>query len=139
LKITSTIMIPSLAVFLLSLSLASASPVLVPRVAGDTQNDLTNGSGCKAMTVIFARGTTETGNVGTLTGPPFFAALDKAMGAGQVAVQGVEYPADIPGFLAGGDKTGSAKMASLVTQALADCPDTKVVMSGYSQGGEFSG
>jgi cutinase len=130
-----TIMIPPLAVFFLSLSLVSANPIAVPRAAGDTRNDLASGSGCKAMTVIFARGTTETGNVGTLTGPPFFAALDKAMGAGQVAVQGVEYPADIPGFLAGGDKKGSAMMASLVTQTLADCPDTKIVMSGYSQGG----
>jgi cutinase len=126
-----------LTLLVLSLSLVSASPVAVPRAAGDTRNDLTNGSGCKAMTVIFARGTTETGNVGTLTGPPFFTALDSAMGAGQVAVQGVEYPADIPGFLAGGDKAGSAKMAQMVTQTLAKCPDTKIVMSGYSQGGKL--
>jgi cutinase len=75
--------------------------------AQDTENDLTNGSPCKAMTVIFARGTTETGNVGTLTGPPFFSALKDAAGAANVAVQGVDYPASIPGFLAGGDATGS--------------------------------
>ncbi|KAH8671961.1 carbohydrate esterase family 5 protein [Tricladium varicosporioides] len=118
--------------------LTAASPVQIEkRAAGDTQNDLTNGSGCKAMTVIFARGTTETGNVGTLTGPPFFAAMDSAMGAANVAVQGVEYPADIPGFLAGGDKTGSATMAKLVQQAMTQCPNTKVVMSGYSQGGQL--
>lgn len=83
------------------------------------------------MTVTFARGTTETGNVGTLAGPPFSQALDAAVGASNVAVQGVDYPADIPGFLAGGDAGGSAKMASLVAQAMSQCPNTKVVMAGY--------
>jgi cutinase len=62
------------------------------------------------MTVIFARGTTETGNVGTLTGPPFFQALAREVGAGNLAVQGVDYPADVPGFLAGGDAGGSKTM-----------------------------
>ncbi|PQE31035.1 hypothetical protein CJF32_00006062 [Rutstroemia sp. NJR-2017a WRK4] len=92
---------------------------------------------CTAMTVIFARGTTEPGTLGTLTGPPFIAALSAAVGADQMSVQGVPYPADIPGFLAGGDKAGSAMMASMITQTLASCPDTKIVMSGYSQGGQL--
>lgn len=83
------------------------------------------------MTVIFARGTTETGNVGTLAGPPFFNALEASVGAGNVAVQGVDYPADIPGFLAGGDAGGSKTMASLVQQAMTQCPSTKIVMAGY--------
>ena len=99
-----------------------------------TQNGLTDGEGCKAMTVIFARGTTETGNVGTLTGPPFFTALAQVVGTLNLAVQGVDYPADIPGFLAGGDATGSTTMAQLVTQAMTQCPNTKVVMSGYRYG-----
>jgi len=86
------------------------------------------------MTVIFARGTTETGNVGTLTGPPFFTALAQVVGASNLAVQGVDYPADIPGFLAGGDATGSTTMAQLVTQAMTQCPNTKVVISGYRYG-----
>jgi cutinase len=86
------------------------------------------------MTVIFARGTTETGNVDTLTGPPFFTALAQFVGASNLAVQGVDYPADIPGFLAGGDATGSMTMAQLVTQAMMQCPNTKVVISGYRYG-----
>lgn len=77
------------------------------------------------------------GNVGTLTGPPFFDAMDTVMGPGMVAVQGVEYAADIPGFLAGGDAAGSATMAKLVGDAITKCPDTKVVMSGYSQGAQL--
>jgi hypothetical protein len=62
------------------------------------------------MTVIFARGTTEPGNVGLLAGPPFFDALSTMVGEGQVAVQGVDYPASIEGFLEGGDKAGSQEM-----------------------------
>ena len=86
------------------------------QLGGDTQNQLTDGTGCRAVTVLFARGTTETGNVGTLTGPPFFQALSSSVGANNLAVQGVDYPADIPGFLAGGDAQGSKLMASLVNQ-----------------------
>lgn len=87
---------------------AVASP-LEPRqnLAGTTQNGL--GGACKGMTVIFARGTTEAGNVGSVAGPPFFQALSKMVN-GDMAVQGVDYPADIPGFLAGGDANGSKKM-----------------------------
>lgn len=53
------------------------------------------------------------------------------MGPGMLAVQGVEYAADIPGFLAGGDAAGSMSMAKLVSDTLAKCPETKLVMSGY--------
>lgn len=65
---------------------------------------------CAPMMVVFARGTTETGTLGTVAGPPLVSALGKAVGASNVAVQGVPYPADIPGFLAGGDANGSKMM-----------------------------
>lgn len=125
---------------LLSVPLVLAAPVIIAipegglniRQSSDTRNDLTDGSVCKAVTVIFARGTTESGNVGAFTGPPFFSALATAIGTDNLAVQGVDYPADIAGFLAGGDAAGSKKMAELVSQAITQCPDTKVVMSGYS-------
>lgn len=54
-----------------------------------TQNDLVNGV-CKPVTILFARGTTEPGNMGNLTGPPFVQAVGQAMGADNVAVQGVD-------------------------------------------------
>lgn len=112
-----------------------ASPIALDRrqlATSDTENDLTDGSACKAVTVIFARGTTESGNVGSIAGPPFFSALATDIGSENLAVQGVEYPADVPGFLAGGDADGSKKLAALAAQALTQCPDTKVVLSGYS-------
>jgi hypothetical protein len=65
---------------------------------------------CAAMSVIFARGTTEPGNVGVLTGPEFFTALEATVGAQNVAVQGVDYSASIDGFLEGGDPAGSQTM-----------------------------
>lgn len=101
------------------------------RALGDmTQNDVKDGV-CKPVTVLFARGTTEQGNMGTLAGPPFVQAVGQSVGADSVAVQGVDYPADIPGFLAGGDKGGSALMAQMVGQVMKACPTTSLVMAGY--------
>ncbi|KAK2629384.1 hypothetical protein QTJ16_000204 [Diplocarpon rosae] len=127
--------VSSLILFALPLSLAA--PVPAAGGAADFGSSTQNaGSACKGMTLIFARGTTEGGNMGKVVGPPFAQALGKAMG-GDLAVQGVEYPADIKGFLADGDAAGSQKMAALVTQMMTACPETKVVMAGYSQGGQL--
>jgi len=123
-----------------ALPLLAASPIAVPilpRQGSDTRNDLTNGTPCKALTILFARGTGETGNVGALTGPPFFSAVAAKIGTSNVAVQGIDYPADIPGFLEGGDPRGSALMAQLVGTVQKKCPATKLVLSGYSQGGQL--
>ncbi|KAK6225479.1 cutinase [Colletotrichum tabaci] len=128
------------AALLLALSgVASASPLAVvrPRQADFSGNQQDGLSGeCKSTIVIFARGTTEGGNVGTIAGPPFFQALASQVG-GNLAVQGVEYPADIPGFLAGGDASGSQMMATLTEKAITSCPGSSVIMSGYSQGGQL--
>lgn len=118
--------------------LASPTPITAraSNLASTTQNDLQgdNNNNCAENIVIFARGTTELGNVGSLTGPPFFQALAQQVGADNLAIQGVDYAADIPGFLAGGDAAGSQLMAQLVQQTVEQCPQSKVIMSGYSQG-----
>jgi hypothetical protein len=62
------------------------------------------------LTVIFARGTLEPGNVGTFAGPPFFQALATRAGVGNMSVQGVDYPAVSEGFFSGGDPGGSQTM-----------------------------
>lgn len=97
----------------LPLSIPSAISNLLPGASGgdftgDTQNGLSGA--CKPMTIIFARGSGETGNVGTATGPPFFQAVAKLVGAANLAVQGVEYGAAFLSVLSGGDAAGSAKM-----------------------------
>lgn len=59
-----------------------------------TENGVTNGGCCAELTVVFARGTSESGNVGTVSGPPMFKSLRSKLGADKVTVQGVDYPAD---------------------------------------------
>lgn len=74
-----------------------------------TYNQL--GQPCTEYTVIFARGTTEPGNVGIVAGPPFFNALDSIVGSSSVTIQGVNnYAASVEGYLEGGDPTGSKEM-----------------------------
>ncbi|GKT88748.1 LOW QUALITY PROTEIN: carbohydrate esterase family 5 protein [Colletotrichum tofieldiae] len=110
-----------------------------PSYNGDTFNQLTDGTPCRKVTLIWARGTTQSGNVGEAgsEGPTFFNALASRVGASNLAVQGVTYPANIFGFLAGGDAAGSTTMANLVARAVTQCPSTKIVLSGYSQGGQL--
>ncbi|KAK9799895.1 putative Cutinase [Seiridium cardinale] len=102
------------------------------------ENDLLSGK-CGDVVIVYARGTTEPGNVGSLTGPPFFTAVRNRLSANgkTLAVQGVDdYEADVTGFLEGGDAKGSQRMSVLVTQAFKQCPSSKIVMSGYSQGSQ---
>jgi hypothetical protein len=76
------------------------------------ENDLISGE-CGDVVIIYARGTTEPGNAGSLVGPPFFTAVrDRLSAKGKtLAVQGVEdYKADVTGFLEGGDAKGSQRM-----------------------------
>jgi len=51
-----------------------------------------------------------------------------------VALQGVNYAADIAGDIDLGAE-GGPDMASLAEQAIKQCPTTKLALSGYSQGG----
>lgn len=84
----------------------------------DESNQLTDGTACRAVTVIYARGTWEDGNVGTTTevGLETFNNLAQIIGEDNLALQGVDYPATAVGFEAGGDATGSQLMANLTAQ-----------------------
>jgi cutinase len=107
---------------------------------GDTFNQLTDGTACRPVTVLFARGTTSPGNVGEAgsEGPAFFNALASALGgASRLAIQGVNYSASVLGFLAGGDAAGGTTLFNLINQAATQCPNTKIVVSGYSQGAQL--
>ena len=56
-------------------------------------------SGCADVTLVFARGTCDPGNVGALVGPPFIDALGSALGGRSLSVQGVGYAASVDGYL----------------------------------------
>ena len=94
------------------------TPALSKRqYSSSTYNQLTDGTPCRAVTVIFARGTTQEGNVGTpdSEGPTFFNAIASRLGGtSKLAIQGVTYPANIIGFLAGGDAAGATTMFNLI-------------------------
>jgi len=117
-----------------------ASPIMEKRAnatttgytTGDTASDVDDGV-CAPLTVIFARGTFEAGNIGTIIGPPLFKALSSSLDK-NVALQGVTYDASVAGDVELG-AVGGPKLAAIAEQALSQCPDTKLALSGYSQGG----
>nr|OQO24282.1 hypothetical protein B0A51_07984 [Rachicladosporium sp. CCFEE 5018] len=100
---------------------------------GNTANDVVNKI-CAPVTLIFARGSTESGNMGSSVGPALAKALISQLGASGVAIQGVDYEATIASNANMGSGGGPV-MASLAKQALSQCPNTKIAISGYSQGG----
>lgn len=78
--------------------------------------------------------------MGTTVGPAFSKALSSKFGASNVASEGVKYPADISGAFSGGTNPsgspGATKMTQMAKAVLQRCPNTKIVLSGYSQGAE---
>lgn len=104
-----------------------------------TSNDVTDGGACKKVTLLFARGTTEPGNMGSTVGPALASALKKQYN-NDVAIQGIDYPADFAGTATGSitpaQAQGAVQMNKLANQLFTSCPDTKIVLSGYSQGAQ---
>lgn len=105
----------------MALTLPSA-PVVVPSAAA---------AGCPDVEVIFARGTAEPPGVGGV-GQKFVDALRSQVGGRSVGVYAVNYPAgeDWPPSASAGAGDANAHVQSMV----ANCPETKLVLGGYSQG-----
>lgn len=118
--------------YLSLLALLSVATAQIRSTASDVENGV-----CKPVTLIFARGTTEPGNLGTVVGPPLANALISLLGAEQVAVQGANYPADVAGAISGATNPkgaqGAQNMAQFAQQLATSCPSSKVVLAGYSQ------
>ncbi|KAK7053528.1 cutinase [Favolaschia claudopus] len=116
---------------------AFPAPELTAAAAADSTENQLSGP-CRAVTFIFARGTGEDGNVGARIGPPLIADLRAALGTNNLAAQGVDYSASVLGYLEGGDPTGTKTMATLINTAATQCPSTKIVIGGYSQGAQLT-
>lgn len=87
--------------------------------SSSSYNQLTDGTACRPISVIYARGTGQQGNVGDsqAVGPLFFNQIaSRVGGTSQLAIQGVTYSASIAGFLQGGDSAGSTTMTNLISQ-----------------------
>ncbi|KAF4443803.1 cutinase [Fusarium acutatum] len=102
-----------------------------------TYNQLTDGTPCRNVTMIYARGVGAKGNVGAVndTGPIIFNSLAELIGPQNLAVAGVNYKATVGAVLQKGPKPGGRAMSELVNRAATQCPDTKIVLVGHSAGG----
>ncbi|TID26984.1 hypothetical protein E2P81_ATG01443 [Venturia nashicola] len=87
---------------------------------------------CTKNIVIFAKGTTEVGSLGITVGPVLNAGLPHGF-----SVVGVPYTADLAGDYCLG-LPGGMVARDMLNQAAKKCPDAKIFMSGYSQGGMIS-
>lgn len=90
---------------------------------------------CPDVEVVFARGTTEAPGVGP-TGDAFVDALRSRIGPKSIDVYPVDYPAttDFPTAL-DGVRDASARVESMA----ANCPNTDIVLGGFSQGAAVAG
>jgi cutinase len=86
---------------------------------------------CSDVELIFARGTTEPAGVGWL-GTAFANAVRSKIGSRTMAVYAVNYPANWD--LYNSVRTGAADALAHVQSTAANCPDTRIVLGGYSQG-----
>jgi cutinase len=86
---------------------------------------------CPDVEVVFARGTTEPPGVGG-TGQAFVDALRSQSGGRSVGVYAVDYPAsrDFDSSTPAGANDAAAHIQSMA----ANCPNTRLVLGGYSQG-----
>jgi cutinase len=90
---------------------------------------------CPDVEVIFARGTTEAPGVGW-AGQEFVDALQAQLGDRSVQVHPVAYPAS-PDWPRAAD--GVIDTSNRVREVVNTCPDTKMVLGGYSQGAAVMG
>ena len=90
---------------------------------------------CADAEVIFARGTTELPGVGP-TGDAFVDSLRSRVGVKSLAVYAVDYPAAMD-FATAVDGIADARAHILATAA--NCPKTKMVLGGFSQGAAVIG
>ncbi|AFM17736.1 Cutinase [Mycolicibacterium chubuense NBB4] len=91
--------------------------------------------GCPDVQVIFARGTTEAPGLGAM-GQAFTDDLRERVGNKTVGVYPVDYPAspDFPTAI-----QGIVDASTHVQQTATNCPNTKMVLGGYSQGAAVMG
>ena len=97
---------------------------------------------CPDVEIVFARGTGEAPGVGGV-GQAFVDSLRSQLGAKSVAVYAVNYPAsgdfaDQMAF-AGTVVDGIRDAGAHVQATAANCPNTRVVLGGYSQGAVVAG
>ncbi|WP_123026091.1 cutinase family protein [Mycolicibacterium stellerae] len=90
---------------------------------------------CPDVELVFARGTFEPPGVGG-TGEAFVDSLRSKLGSKSLEVYPVEYPASLD-FQTAAD--GVIDASNRVQAVAAECPKTKIVLGGFSQGAAVAG
>lgn len=99
---------------------ALVSPTMLPVANAD----------CNDVQVVFARGTDEPPGIGRV-GQAFVDSLRGKIGNRSMGVYAVNYPASYD-FLAAAD--GANDASAFIQDVVNTCPDTRLVLGGYSQG-----
>lgn len=86
---------------------------------------------CSDIAVVFARGTHEPPGVG-LVGQAFVDSLSSQVGGRSVGVYAVNYPANDDYHTSA--PNGSDDATAHIQDTVANCPNTRIVLGGYSQG-----
>jgi hypothetical protein len=109
-------------------AVAGLAPLFAPAPPASAQP-------CPDVDLVFARGTTEDPGVGP-TGEAFVNSLRPRLGPKSMTVYPVAYPASMDFHAAlDGINDASAHIRSIT----ASCPDTKLVLGGFSQGAAVTG
>jgi cutinase len=88
-------------------------------------------AGCPAVEVVFARDTGQPAGVGR-EGQAFVSSLKSQVNGESVGVYAVNYPAS-DDFISGA-AAGANDASAHIQGTVANCPNTKLVLGGYSQG-----
>lgn len=111
----------------LGLLAAAAAPVVAALSAAVP---VAHADGCPDIEVVFARGTTEAPGLG-LVGDAFVNDLRNRVGGRSVGAYAVNYPASWDFLAAAG---GANDASAHIQYMMANCPNTRLVLGGYSQG-----
>ena len=119
---------PHIAIFVGAATAAGCALLSAPVPSASAQS-------CPDVEVVFARGTTEAPGLGP-TGDAFVDSLRSRIGSKSMAVYPVDYPAttDFP-TATDGIRDASAHIESTA----ANCPNTNIVLGGFSQGAAVAG
>ncbi|ART74050.1 cutinase family protein [Mycobacterium dioxanotrophicus] len=109
--------------------------IVVGSLAGPVATANAADDACANVEVVFARGTFEAPGVGA-TGQAFVDALTDRLPGKTVDVYAVNYPASLD---FGQAVDGIADASNRIQSIAANCPATKIVLGGYSQGAAVAG
>ena len=113
-----------------ALLVAAAGMIASAAIMAPTGNTPVASAACPDIEVVFARGTNDTPGLGRI-GDAFVGALRNKVGGRSVGTYAVNYPASFDFLAAAG---GANDASGHIQWMVQNCPNTRLVLGGYSQG-----